>query len=382
MKIALVHDYLTQRGGAERVFELLCKYFPTADVFTSLYEPQNTVDLGDRIVQTTFLQKIPGATRYFRLLAPFYYPAFRSLDLKNYDLIISSSSSFAKAVKKRSDALHICFCHNVTRFLWDTQTYLQEYKDYKAFSFLIRKVFYYLRQTDFTYAKEPDFYIANSKTVADRINEFYGKEAIVINYPIDDGKFIFSAQKEDFYLVSSRLLGYKRIDIIIDAFNVLGLPLVVIGTGPEQDYLKSKSLENIKLLGYVNDECRADLMSRARAVIVAALEDYGLVPIEANVSGTPVIAYGAGGVLDTQIHGQTGLLFKQQTSQALIEAILEEQNMQWNYDAIRKHALSNFSEKVFFTKVKQVIQDLCGRPVQDLLELKNPEQVNFKTSSV
>jgi len=126
MKIALVHDYLTQRGGAERVFELLCRHFPNADIFTSLYDPKKTIDLGDRLVRTTALQNIPGATKYFRLLAPFYFPAFRSLNLQDYDLIISSTSSFAKAVRKRPGAKHICFCHNVTRFLWDTKTYLRQ----------------------------------------------------------------------------------------------------------------------------------------------------------------------------------------------------------------------------------------------------------------
>jgi hypothetical protein len=171
MKVALVHDYLTQKGGAERVFELLCQYFPSADIFTSLYDPQRTIDLENRSVNTTVLQNIPGAKRYFRLVAPFYYPAFRALNLRDYDLIISSSSSFAKAVRKRPGALHICFCHNVTRFLWNTSTYLREYQDYKFFYPCIEKLFQHMRKVDIDYAQEPDIYIANSTTVASRIRQ-------------------------------------------------------------------------------------------------------------------------------------------------------------------------------------------------------------------
>src|SRR5919199_2930658 len=182
MKIALVHDYLTQKGGAERVFEMLCQYFPTADIFTSLYDPQRSINLGKRLVKTTSLQKIPGATKYFRMLAPFYFSAFRSLDLQDYDLIISSSTSFAKAVRKKPGAIHICFCHNVTRFLWDTTTYLREYAAYRQFYPFLEPIFEGMREVDRKYAQDPDFYIANSSTVAARIEKTYkGKKATVIN---------------------------------------------------------------------------------------------------------------------------------------------------------------------------------------------------------
>ena len=360
MKIALVHDYLTQRGGAERVFELLCKRYPHADIFTSLYDPERTIELGERLVHTTVLQNIPGATKYFRLMAPFYYPVFRALDLQDYDLIISSSSSFAKAVRKKVGARHICFCHNVTRFLWDTQTYLREYSDFNKFSPIIEKILNSMRKVDVAYAQEPDLYIANSSVVADRIQKIYGKQAIVINYPIDSSKFIFSDQKDDFYLASARLISYKRMDIIVEAFNWLGWPLLISGDGPERDRLESKALRNIQFVGHVSDAERTQLMAKARSVIVAALEDYGLVPVEANASGTPVIAYGAGGVLDTQIPGQTGVFFKRQTPDALQAALLEASEIAWDYRKIRNHALSNFSEEAFFSKVEQVIEEFCS----------------------
>jgi glycosyltransferase involved in cell wall biosynthesis len=357
MKIALVHDYLTQRGGAERVFELLCKRFPKASIFTSLYDPQRTIDLGDRLVQTTVLQNIPGASKYFRLMAPFYYPAFRALDLQDYDLIISSSTSFAKAVRKRPDAKHVCFCHNVTRFLWDTQTYLREYSDYQNFYPFIEKVFQRMRSLDLKYAQEPDLYIANSSTVANRIRQVYGKQAITINYPIDVNHFTFSEHKEDFFLASARMISYKRLDIIVEAFNWLGWRLKITGDGPEREKLKSQALDNVEFLGHVSDRERTQLMASARSVIVAALEDYGLVPIEANASGTPVIAYGAGGVLDTQIPGETGVFFSRQTPEALYKALLTAVKTPWDYHKIREHAVSQFSEAAFFQKVDRVMQD-------------------------
>ena len=361
MKVALVHDYLTQKGGAERVFKLLCSYFPLADIYTSVYSPRRTVHLEDKTVKTSFLQHVPGAKKYFRLFAPLYYPAFRALDLQSYDLIISSTSSFAKGVRKKSGAMHICFCHNVTRFLWSTRTYLREYESFRNFSPLIEKVFEPLRKADLTYSQEPDLYIANSSIVADRVEKIYGRKALIINYPINTSKFIFSERKEDYYLISSRAISYKRIDVAIEAFNWLGWPLIIIGDGPERKKLESKALANIQFLGYVSDEWRTHLMAKARGVVVMALEDYGLVPIEANASGTPVIAYGAGGVLDTQIHEKTGILCKAQTPEALQESLLQAQNQSWNYHDIRAHAVNNFSEEVFFSKVKQVLEEFCGK---------------------
>ncbi len=358
MKIALVHDYLTQKGGAERVFELLCRHFPTADIFTSLYDPQRTIDLGDRLVRTTILQGIPGATKYFRMMAPFYYPAFRALDLQQYDLIISSSTSFAKAVRKRPGAYHICFCHNVTRFLWDTQTYLREYGDYQKFYPFIEKIFRMMRAQDLKYAQEPDLYIANSTTVAQRIRTTYKKNAIVINYPIEASQFTFSDKKDNYYLASARMISYKRLDVIIEAFNWLGWRLLITGEGPERNKLKAQAMGNVELLGHVSDSERKALMSNAKSVIVAALEDYGLVPIEANASGTPVISYGAGGVLDTQVPGMTGLFFRRQAPESLQAALIKGQSIDWDYAKIRDHALNNFSEDAFFSQVDRVMEKL------------------------
>ncbi len=356
MKIALVHDYLTQRGGAERVFELLCNHFPDADIYTSLYDPQHTIELTERVVGTTALQKIPGAARHFRLFAPFYYPAFRALDLQEYDLILSSTTSFAKAVRKRSDATHICFCHNVTRFLWDTETYLNGFSRYQALHPLLRPIFHAMKEQDFMYAQEPDLYIANSSIVAERIQKYYKRPAKVINYPIDESQFLFSEEKDNYYLVSSRLLSYKRVDVIIEAFNQLGWPLVITGEGPERQRLEAMANENITFLGHVSDLRRKQLMSKARLVIVAALEDYGLVPIEANVSGTPVVSYGAGGVLDTQVPRITGLFFDEQTPASLYSTLNEAIQINWDYRKIQDHVLKNFTRQAFFDAVDDFLE--------------------------
>jgi glycosyltransferase involved in cell wall biosynthesis len=196
--------------------------------------------------------------------------------------------------------------------------------------------------------------------VAQRIQKIYGKPAIVINYPIDTSNFIFSDTKAEYYLASARMISYKRLDIIIEAFNWLGWNLLISGNGPEQARLKAKALPNIQFLGHVSDANRKDLFAEAKSIIVAALEDYGLVPVEANASGTPVIAYGAGGVLDTQIPGQTGVFFNRQTPDSLQTALLEAEGITWNYEQIRHHAVNNFSEQAFFSKVEQIIYQTSG----------------------
>jgi glycosyltransferase involved in cell wall biosynthesis len=225
---------------------------------------------------------------------------------------------------------------------------------------MLEPIFNGLRQADLASAQEPDCFIANSSTVAGRIQEYYRKDSVVINYPIDINQFIFSQKKEDFYLTSARLLGYKRIDVIIEAFNWLGWPLLIMGDGPERERLESRALKNIRFLGFVSDTERSQLMSKARGVIVAALEDYGLVPVEANISGTPVIAYGKGGVLDTQIPGKTGVFFNLQTPEAIHTAVVESSKIAWEYEKIRSHALDNFSQEVFFKKVEDEIEKKCG----------------------
>ncbi|MEM9136873.1 MAG: glycosyltransferase, partial [Cyanobacteria bacterium P01_F01_bin.42] len=216
-----------------------------------------------------------------------------------------------------------------------------------------------MRRVDYQYAQGPDLYIANSSTVAKRIEHHYGKDAMVVNYPIDSTQFIFSEQKDSYSLVSSRMLSYKKIDVTIGAFNQLGWPLKIIGDGPERDRLKAIAGPTVEFLGHVSDQERGTLMANAKYVVVSALEDYGLVPIEANASGTPVMSFGAGGVIDTQVPGKTGLFFETQTADSLAKALQAAEDIDWNPSAIRDHAMSNFSQKVFFEKIDCVIDDFC-----------------------
>jgi glycosyltransferase involved in cell wall biosynthesis len=254
---------------------------------------------------------------------------------------------------------------------------LREYKEFQTLYPFLEQIFQVMRKTDVMYAQEPDLYIANSSTVAQRIRQIYGKAAVTINYPIDTNQFSFSADKENFYLVAARLLSYKRVDVIIEAFNRLGWNLMVLGDGPERKRLEARAGKNITFLGHLNDLLRRLLLSKAQSIVVAALEDYGLVPIEANASGTPVIAYGAGGVLDTQVSGKTGLFFTEQTPESLVAALLQAQEIQWDYARIRDHAVNRFSEAVFFEQIEQVVQNLCtqSKPISvDRLSVPSPIQ--------
>jgi glycosyltransferase involved in cell wall biosynthesis len=235
---------------------------------------------------------------------------------------------------------------------------LREYGDYQNFYPFIEQIFRVMRAQDLKYSQGPDLYIANSTTVAQRIRTTYKKNAIVINYPIEASQFTFSDKKDDYYLASARMISYKRLDIIIEAFNWLGWRLLITGEGPERDKLKAQAMGNVEFLGHVSDSERKELMSNAKSVIVAALEDYGLVPIEANASGTPVISYGAGGVLDTQVPGMTGLFFRRQAPESLQAALIKGESIEWDYAKIRDHAVNNFSEDAFFTQVDRVMEKL------------------------
>jgi glycosyltransferase involved in cell wall biosynthesis len=227
-----------------------------------------------------------------------------------------------------------------------------------------------MRRLDLHYASEPNVYVANSSTVAERIQRIYSRPASFINYPIDGSQFKFSAQKENFYLVSCRLLSYKRVDIIVEAFNWLGWPLIIMGDGPERERLEELALDNITFIGHVSDEERTDLFAKARMVIVAALEDYGLVPIEANFSGTPVVSFGAGGVLDTQVPGVTGVFFERQTPDSVQAALLKAQTYEWDYHRIHQHAIDNFTQTAFFRKLDEFLNATVGAPMAAELGLR------------
>ena len=368
MKIALIHDYLIQIGGAERVLEAFCEMFPEAPIYTLLYDEQATSGIfRNRKIKTSFLQKIPFAKkhhRYFLALMPF---AIERFDLSGFDLIISSSSSYAKGVTKPKNAIHICYCHTPLRYAWDdTPKFIKEssYPDFiKPF---IPLVINKIKKWDLKAALKVDYFIANSNFIADKINKYYNSQADVIYPPVKlwSGKSsAASSEGEDYFLVVSRLLPYKRIDVAIQAFNKLAdspisnsLRLKIVGSGPERKNLEEIAGRNIDFLGSVHDEQLTEIYAKCRAFIFPQEEDFGITAVEAQMAGRPVIAFKAGGALESIIDGKTGIFFDKQDEDSLAEAIVRFTDMKFDSEEIKTHA-QKFSKEEFKKKMKEFIEN-------------------------
>ena len=361
MKIAIVHDWLVVNGGAEKVLKDILKLYPNADVFTLVdflnKNDRNSI-LGGKTSKTSFIQNLPFAKKYFRNYLPLFPKAIESLDLSRYDLIISSSWAFAKGVKKRKDALHICYCHTPIRYAWDLYTeYTFNLKQPKKL--LVQKTLQYIRNWDIKTLDRVDFFIANSNFVKDRINRIYKRDATVIYPPVDIDKFKLYKKKENFYLTASRLVPYKKTKLIVEAFNQMpDKELIVIGSGEELEDIKKISKSNIKVLGYQKDEILIYYMQRAKAFVYAAIEDFGITPIEAMACGTPVIALNKGGTSETVIEGVNGVFFKNQNINDLINAVNYFEKCKFNYVMIRD-SIIKFTK--FKLHIKKYIEDKCKR---------------------
>lgn len=309
-----------------------------------------------RQIGTTFLQHLPLARRGVQKYLPLLPIAIEQLDVRAYDVVLSSSHAVAKGVLTSPNQLHICYCHTPMRYAWDlTFDYLQSSALGRGvFGGMTRSFLHYLRQWDVLSANRVDYFIANSCNTARRIWRCYRRPATVIYPPVNTKRFTFQSQKQDFYLTVSRLVSYKRIKLIVQAFNQLGRSLVVIGTGPELEELRQMARPNVQILGWQPDEVVADYMAQAKAFVYAAYEDFGIAPVEAQACGTPVIAYGAGGTLETvrdlrqSPHAATGVLFETQTQEALVEAVelFESQIKTFNSEEVRLHAVT-FDAQVF-----------------------------------
>ncbi len=353
-KIAVVHDYLTQRGGAERVVIAFMKTFPEADLFTSLYDPEGTFPFFKNLkIRTSFLQKIYFHFIGHRIYLPLYPEAFKSLDLNGYDLIISSSSAFAKCIKK-NEAIHIGYIHTPPRFLYFKYHYLEK----ERFSF-IKEIYLMaflkkLKNEDMEAVKNIDLIITNCRNIQKRIKDIYGRKSEILHPPIEVDNFSIERNQEDFYLIVSRLLPHKKIDIAISAFNKLKKKLIIIGTGPAYKSLKRISSSNIKFCGSLDDEKLKSLYSTCRALIFPQEEDFGIVPLECMASGRPVIAYGKGGILETLVPEETGIFFYEQTTEAIIDAVMKFEKMDFDPERIRENA-KKFDIKVFQEKMKEIV---------------------------
>lgn len=358
MKIALVHDYLVQYGGAERVLENFCEMFPDAPIFTLVYDEKLTRGaFRKRKIRTSFLQKIPFASshhRAFPLLMPI---AIESLDLRGYDLVLSDSASYAKGALTGADALHITYCHTPMRYAWDDcHRHMREFEYSRAARKLMPFGMSYLRLWDRISADRPDIYIANSEFVAGRIRKYYGRTAEVIHPPVDIDNFHIADGCGDYFLAVGRALPYKRFDILIEAFNHLGYKLKIIGKGPEIDNLRKSAKSNIEFLGYLSDEEASGYYARSKALIFPSEEDFGITPLEAMASGRPVIAYRGGGALETVVEGKTGVFFSAQSPQGIIEAVKDFHPEDFDRREIRKHA-ERFDRSIFQRKMLRMIKD-------------------------
>ena len=342
MKVALVHYWCVNMRGGEKVLESLCELFPEADIFTHVYVPERMSDTIRRhTVHTTFIARMPRARTLYKAYLPLMPLALELLDLRSYDLVISSESGPAKGVITRADAMHICYCHTPMRYIWNMYHEYQEGMNVVAKA-AMALASHRLRQWDVTSAARVDHFVANSHNVAGRIRKFYRRSAAVIHPPVDVAAFQreHGSGTDDFYLCAGQLASYKRVDIAIEAFNRLGKPLVVIGEGEMYEKLRRQAGPNIKILGRVGQDTLREAYARCRALIFPGEEDFGIVPLEAMASGRPVIALGRGGALETVIPGQTGILFTEASAQALIEAILEFEHIQADFDPdlLARHA--------------------------------------------
>ncbi|MCI6086640.1 glycosyltransferase family 4 protein [Selenomonas sp.] len=330
MKVAIVHEWLVTYAGSERVLGELLALYPDADVFAVCdFVPEaERAFLRGKHPQTTFIQRLPGARRHYQSYLPLLPLAIEQLDVTGYDLVISSSHCVAKGVLTGPNQVHISYIHSPMRYAWDlTHQYLREAGlTHGAKGWLARLILHYMRLWDTRTASGVDAYIANSRFIARRVQKCYGREAAVIYPPVDVAKFALCAEKQDYYLAASRMTPYKKMKLIVEAFNTTpDRHLVVIGTGPEYEKTAAIAGPNIEMLGYQPDDVLRERMQHAKAFVFAAEEDFGITPVEAQACGTPVIAYGRGGALETvrglDVDAPTGVFFPEQTATSIVEAV-------------------------------------------------------------
>lgn len=329
MKVAIVHDWLTLTGGAERVLEQMLDLFPDADLFcTVCFLPEEDRGLiGNRKVHTSFVQKLPFARKAYRKYLPLMPIAIEQFDLSGYDLVLSSSHAVAKGVITGPDQVHLCYIYSPIRYAWDLQhAYLKEAGVRGLSGLVARLILHYMRIWDVRTSHGVDRFVAISHFISRRVRKAYGRSSMVVYPPVDIERFPLRTDKEDFYLTASRMVPYKRIPLLVEAFSRMpDRRLVVIGDGPDMDLVRAAAGANVQILGRQSDAVMTDHMSRAKAFLYAAEEDFGIVPLEAQACGTPVVAYGRGGSLETirgrDGIGQTGIFFPEQTVDAIVAAI-------------------------------------------------------------
>lgn len=358
MKIALVHDYMMQYGGAERVLEAFCEVWPDAPIYTMVYDEKLTNGVfKEKKIHTSFLQKIPFVSSHHRAYPLLMPMAIESFDLSDFDIVLSDSHSYAKGIVTGPDTLHVTYCHTPMRYAWDDcHRHMREFEYSKLTKCFLPFGMSYLRLWDKISANRPDRYIANSDFVASRIKKYYQIDAQVLHPPVNMENFQISGKTEDYYLMVGRALPYKRFDIVVEAFNCLGIPLKIIGKGPEMKKLKKIAGPNIEFLGYLDDKTTSEYYSKCRALIFPSEEDFGITPLEAMASGRPVIAYRGGGALETVIPQKTGIFFNRQTPEEIAETIRNFRPEFFSPQEIRSRA-EKFDKKTFKASIKNMIEN-------------------------
>ncbi len=359
MKVAIVHYWWLSNRGGEAVVAAIAELYPEADLYVHVCdEPLVRKTLGAGFkgqVITTFIARLPGAAKHYQKYLPLMPVALEQLDLSAYDLVISSESGPAKGVITRPDALHVCYCHSPMRYVWDMYpAYLQGAG--RVVRALFPWVAHWLRVWDRASADRVDHFVANSSFVASRIRKFYRRDAEVVYPPVNVTAFDHRRERGDFYLCLGQLVPYKRADMVVEVFNRLGLPLVVIGEGELLDRLKAIAAPNVQLMGRQAFSVVKEKLETCKALVFPGLEDFGIVPVEAMASGAPVIAYGKGGALDTIVHGRTGILFDEQSNSALEAAIraCEAGQHRFDVEALREHA-AGFDKAIFQRRFLQAV---------------------------
>lgn len=359
IRVALVHDYLTHFGGAERVLSALMELYPHAPVYTLVYNKgSKTLPIDESRVRTSFLQRLPGAARAHRYWPLALMPiAAEQFDFSGFDVVISTSHSFSKGIIVGPNTLHISYCFTPTRYAWDdSHRYVREFSQSAAFQKVAPFALSYIRLWDYYASQRPDVYVTISKYVARRIAKYYHRNASVIYPPVDVKRFAVQPEHDGYYVVVSRLVPYKRVDIAIRACEALGRKLLVIGTGPERDGLQAIAGKNTEFLGFVPDENLPRLYAGARALLFPQEEDFGIAPLEAAASGKPTVALRAGGALETVLEGKTGVFFDAQSVDDLAAAIVRAENTKWDPLVIRAHA-ATFGREVFLRAMEELVHN-------------------------
>jgi glycosyltransferase involved in cell wall biosynthesis len=355
MKIALVHDWLNQLGGAENVLEVLVKMYPDAPLYTSIYAPDKMPPAyREWDIHVTWMDSLPGIHDHHQPYLPLYPLAFERLDLSGYEVILSNKSGFCHGVQK-GEALHICYCLTPTRYVWQYNTYVEQERVPPSAAAILRPVIRLLRRWDYEAAQRVDHFIAISSEIQRRIAQFYRRSSVIIYPPVEVGRYQPVSRPDDYYLVVSRLIPYKRVDLAVQACSRLGLPLLIAGDGRDRGRLEAMAGPTVQFLGRVPVSDLPDLMARCKAFIFPGLEDFGIAPVEAQAAGRPVIAFRGGGALDTVIEGETGLFFEEQTVESVCRALQCFQDLTFDPARCRANA-SRFDRAVFEREVATFVE--------------------------